>query len=294
MIGDSPLFFCFAPHDSNGDELVIIVLHQMTTCSLIFGSVSRLRLAVELGFVLDPKSYWCQLNAGAYAGIEALVELHEQHHMPYTEDVSRGAAESGSFSKMQWLLDEQQCPEPDNLDCFAVYAPTLDMLKWLKQRGRVFTADTCSAAAISTRAGTVLQYLHSEGAPFDANTMFTAICYQELPLMQWLYEHGCPLSERAALASYEDVQLLSWLHSQGCPCNYHELCLRAAEGGYIDTLQWVKDTGVVVDWSDAVLSQYLNTAAACGQLNTAKVRNSTEYADCYGLIAVQVCKHLRA
>jgi hypothetical protein len=172
--------------DEDGDHIGITVFPHMPMCSSIFGSLSRLRLAVELGFVLDPKSWWCQFKAGAYAGIEALTELHEQHHIPYAEDVSRGAAESGSLSNLQWLLDEQQCPEPDNLACFAVNARTTDILKWLKQRGCVFTADTCAAAAKSMRAASMLEYLHTEGVPLDTRTLTEAILWQKLPLLKWL------------------------------------------------------------------------------------------------------------
>jgi hypothetical protein len=261
--------------NSSGGETTIAIQPQMTTCSAIFESLSRLRWAIDLGFVLDPKSWWCQYYAGNCADIETLTELHEQHHMLYTEDVCRGAAELGTFSKLQWLLDEQQCPQPDNLDCAAVHAPTLDVLKWLKQRECVFTADTCAAAAKSVHAASVLQYLHSEGVRFDVRTITTAITYQEVPLLQWLCEHGCNLSEVDPLSErpLQDLQVLSWLHSKGCPCDYGCLCCNAAFNGYITTLKWAKDNGVI-DWSAAALSEYLNVAAAFEELETAKVREN--------------------
>jgi hypothetical protein len=248
----------------------------MTTRSSIFRSVSRLRLAVELGFEVDPESWWCQVyNAGAYADIDDLVELHEIHHMPYTEVVCRGATTSGRISKLQWLLDEQHCPEPADVDCSAVHAPTLGMLKYLKQRGWVFTADTCAAAATSDHAASVLQYLHSEGAPFDVRTITNAIPVQELPLLQWLCERGCNLSKVDPLAARPmgDLQTLSWLRSKGCPCDYNFLCEMAASSGCINTLQWVKDNGLI-EWSSEVLSEYLNVAAVDGELDAAMVRTN--------------------
>jgi hypothetical protein len=166
-----------------GDDVHITVVHHMTACSSVFGSWSRLRLAIELGFVLNPYSWWCQTNAGQCAGIETLEELHVQYHVPYTEALIRGAAQSGCVRKLQWLLDEQQCPQPDNLSCYAVHAPTLDMLRWLKLRGCVFTADTCTAAVQSLRAASILQYLHSEGVTFEATTMVAAVELQKLPLV---------------------------------------------------------------------------------------------------------------
>jgi hypothetical protein len=223
--------------------------------------------------VIDPSSWWCQINAGRVADIATLMELHGQHHMPYSAEVCRGAARSGSISRLQWLLDEQQCPTPNNLDCFAVYAPTLDMLKWLKQRGCVFTVDICTAAAKFVHAAHVLHYLHTEGAPFDVRTMITALRYQGLPLVKWLYEHGCALSQEVAKKASELINLekLSWLHSKGCPCDYEDICVTAASYNDIELLQWIKDNGVV-DWSAAALSDSLNIAGANGHLDTAKVR----------------------
>jgi hypothetical protein len=92
---------------ANGGETVVALEPQITTCSAIFRSLSRLRWAVDLGFVLDPKSWWCQYIAGHAANIKTLVELHEQYHMPYTEAVCSGAAQSSTVSKLQWLVDEQ-------------------------------------------------------------------------------------------------------------------------------------------------------------------------------------------
>jgi hypothetical protein len=193
--------------------------------------------------------------------------------MLYTEEVGRGAAESGSVGKMQWLLDEQQCPQPNDLSCYAVHAPTLDMLKWLNERGCVFTADTCTAAVTSLQPASVLQYLHSEGVPFDVHTISEAIHWQKLPLLQWLCEHGCDLSEVDPFAARykQDPQTLSWLHSNGCPCQYDYLCFQAATYGSITTMQWVKDAGVT-EWSAHLLMQCLNGAGVHKQLDVAKVR----------------------
>jgi hypothetical protein len=99
--------------------------------------------------------------------------------------------------------------------------------------------------------------------------MVTAVHYHELPLVQWLYEHGCALSNEAALAAarVRNVEKLSWLHSKGCPCDR-----RCSQPCVIVLLQWVKDNGVV-DWSPAALADSLNVAGVNGHLDTAKVRD---------------------
>jgi hypothetical protein len=147
------------------------------------------------------------------------------------------------------------------------------MLKWLKQRGCVFTADTCAAAAGSLRTLSVLQYLHSQGVALEASTMVEAMKYDGiLPVLQWLYEHGCPLSEAAALeaAKFANLDILSWLHSKDCPCDYQNLCFRALLRGDTFILQWAKATGVI-DWSAALLQEYLKVAGVQGWLDTAQV-----------------------
>jgi hypothetical protein len=260
----------------NGTDICVTVLHFMKTCSSVLTSRSRVRLAIDLDFVLNPKSWWCQFSAGQCANMETLEELHEQYHMPYTDVVSRGGAQSGNVSKMQWLLDEQQCPQPDDLSCFAVHAPTLDMLKWLRQRGGVFTADTCAAAASSHPTLSVLQYLHSEGVALEVSTLVEAMQYEDhLPVLHWLYKHGCPLSEEAAITASElgKLDVLTWLHSKDCPCDYRSLCFEALLRRHtVVVLQWARDNAVI-DWPAELLTDYLNIAGSLGNLDTAQVRN---------------------
>jgi hypothetical protein len=275
----------------DGEDIYVTVVHHMTIYSSILGSRSRVRLAVELGFVLDPKSWWCQFNAGQCADIETLKQLHEQYHMPYIEVVSRAAAQSGTVRKMQWLLDEQHCPLAANICTHDMYAPTLDMLKYLEQRGCTLPEDLCDTAARSRNAASILQYLHSEGVPFRANTMVEALEHQELTLLQWLYERGCPLSEAAAMAAkdLEDLSVLNWLYSKDCPCDYEELCFEAVLNGYIDILQWARDNAVV-HWSPAALTVYLNYAGSQGCLDTAQVCEHFLYPDVSLLKLICVCK----
>jgi hypothetical protein len=165
-----------AYHDENGLAFVTHLTHEMTAFCAILGSRTRIHLAIELGFVLDTKSFWRQFSAGNAADIETLVQLKEMYGMPYTEYTSRGAAESGSVSTLKWLLEEHQYPQAADICMYAVFAPTLDVLKYLKQRGCVLPDEKlCTAAVRSKHAASTLQYLHAEGVPFRASTMVEAI-----------------------------------------------------------------------------------------------------------------------
>eukprot|EP00953_Heterococcus_sp_UTEX-ZZ885_P035301 18235-Heterococcus_DN1.PRE.1 len=72
-----------------------------TVCSSILGSVSRLRLAVACGYPLDVQKWGLQFVAGT-CDREMLNLLHEEYGMPFTETVSRGAAEVDSADILQW------------------------------------------------------------------------------------------------------------------------------------------------------------------------------------------------
>jgi hypothetical protein len=157
-----------AYEDDQGEDVAITLEHDMTACSAVLGgSLSRVRLAVELGFAMDVNHWRVQRIAGSCADIETLEQLHTLYGMPFTEQTSRGAAVVGAVSKLQWLLDEHQCPQAADICTYGAFAPTTDTLEFLKQRGCAFTADVCTAAAQSRCAATILQYLHSEGVPFE-------------------------------------------------------------------------------------------------------------------------------
>jgi hypothetical protein len=138
------------------------LLPQMTCCQAIVGSLSRLQFALDCGYSLDVNAWEMQLKAGWHADTDVLTALRNDHAMPYTATVSRGAACSGTVSKLQWLLDEQNCEQADDICEYAAFVDTIDMLTYLKQRGLEFTADTCFNAARGVyHVNEKLQYLHA-------------------------------------------------------------------------------------------------------------------------------------
>jgi hypothetical protein len=164
----------------------VSVLPATTRHEAVFASLPRLQLALQLGFQLQVQAWGVQLRAGWYADTATLHALHEVHGMPWTAAVACGAAASGSVSRVQYLLDDQQCPQGDGLCNFAAIARSTDVIKWLRQRGAVFTAETCANAARSAKAAAMLQYLYEQGAPWDADTMTVVVGLCDMPLLQWL------------------------------------------------------------------------------------------------------------
>jgi hypothetical protein len=174
-------------YDKDNEELEIRIFSLNTTTEAVYESPSRLKLAVECGFQVKTNSVG-QFRAGWLASIDTLDTLHKEYSMPFTAQTSRGAAESGCISKLTWLLDEQHCEQAENICDYAVLCRTTDALKWLKQRGAAFTASTCSAAARSINACSVVQYLVSEGCPIDAECAVNAASYGDIELLEFLHK----------------------------------------------------------------------------------------------------------
>jgi hypothetical protein len=133
---------------------------QTTLVSAIFSSASRVRLADAVGLRLadlEPRAHYI---AGKSANVATLAAAFEVG-MPCTDDLLRGAAISGSLSKLQWLHTEQRCQFPDDISYWAARQGSMDVLRFLKQCGCVFGSDTLYYAASSGQLQTV-QYLHLE------------------------------------------------------------------------------------------------------------------------------------
>jgi hypothetical protein len=204
--------------------------------------------------------------------------LHKEYNMPFTPTVGRGAAELDTADLLQWLLDEKQCEQADDIVNYAAAAETTEVLQFLKARGSVFTADTCMAATRSYNAVHILQYLRSEGCGWDTGTSYCAAYIGDLPLLQWLREQGCPWDsssiEHAALK--EHMHIINWAHDNGCHCDFRCVSECAASSGSMQVLLWVKANSAaaaVAACTPAALSIPLNAAAANGHLDTAKVRH---------------------
>jgi hypothetical protein len=120
--------------------------------------------------------------------------LHEEYGMPFTETVSRGAAEADSADILQWLLDEKHCPQAADIETYAAAADATDVLQFLRARGSVFTAATCMpvAATRSYSAVRILQYLRSVGCDGDSRMCVCTAYIGDLPLLQWLRTQGVP------------------------------------------------------------------------------------------------------
>jgi hypothetical protein len=268
-----------APHertdyDEAGGDVDVDILPGMTTHEAVFAAPSRLLWAVDSAFSLKINNWRVQHWAGWHADVKTLLMLHDSYGMQWTESISRGAAESGSVKKLRWLLDEQHCPQAEDICDHAAVAEGTEALAWLKERGCALTAHTCARAAVNIAedAVTALAYLRSAGCEWDERTANCAAKFGDVQLLQWLHKQGAPWNTATVCAAADSGHLdaVIWLLDNGCPCDYTDLLSSAAGGGSINVLQWLRDCGAV-EWTPAVLAPALGAAIVSDQLDTCQV-----------------------
>eukprot|EP00953_Heterococcus_sp_UTEX-ZZ885_P015809 8906-Heterococcus_DN1.PRE.11 len=269
-------------YNEAGEDVDVDILPHVFTHEAIFAAPSRVVWAVESGFNLKTDSWRVQHWAGWHANVETLLVLHDICSMQWSESIGRAAAESWSVNKLRWLLDEEQCPQAEDICDYAAVAPSTKALAWLKERGCLVTAKTCARAAVMLTKNAIiaLKYLRKAGCEWDERTMSNAAMFgdlQLLQLLQWLHKQGAPWDGEATqeAAGAGHLEAFLWLKNNGCPCDLREVALDAASGGWLNILEWVRDSNEI-DWDAALLMSMLETAAV------------------YGHKPVETCKWLRS
>jgi hypothetical protein len=160
--------------------------------------------------------------------------------MPASAHLLNGAAASDELSTVIWLHTEHSCALNTTSECSAGEGH-IEVLRWLKQQGVIFSTDTMNSAAMHGQKSTCA-YLQGESCPWDEVTVFAAALAKHWDLVRWLHEHGCP-----------------WYP--------YEVCLIAAEQGSIENMTFILQRDVV---SPHTLSTLLNAAGANGHLAAAQ------------------------
>jgi hypothetical protein len=188
---------------------------------------------------LEADNYKLQRLAGRTAAIDVLKVAHNLG-LAFTAHVMRGAAESGSIDKIQWLHTEHNCPFPTNITHSAARVGDVRLLKWLNQQQCVFDKGT-SMRAVEYGHQTVLEYLHNEG------------------LLQAAHD----ICEPAAEGGYMSV--LKFLNEHGYGNLSKRVIENAATCGHVNIIQWLyQQDGVHFD------AETMRSAAAFGQLEVCK------------------------
>jgi hypothetical protein len=250
-----------------------------TLVTAVFESPSRLRLAVACGLQLNPpdehdeddeedwrpsSSSELQYIAGLHAD-EAVLSLAEELGMPLSSEVVKGVAASGRVKLLKHLIEERQCAMPRNTVCSAAYSDSIDVLKYVAERGCMFTAYSCSDAArfgrlhalqhiLSTLQCTCDQQPHGLDERCDScewiaeSSVHDAAMSGNIEVLQWLqqqYPHATTDNAMDGAASAGQTAMCAYLHSQQ-PTESplcRAACISAAFRGRVETLNWLFQHG---------------------------------------------------
>jgi hypothetical protein len=137
--------------------------------------------------------------------------------LSFSQHLMRGAASSRSLPKLQWLHAEQNCPLPDDITAVAAEVGDVEMLRWLKSRGCLFTKQTSSSAAGIPDNLHVLQFLYEQGCPWHDYICAAAARSGALGQLKWLHAHGATLDGMVAGIAAEGgaVHVFEWMQQQG-------------------------------------------------------------------------------
>jgi hypothetical protein len=142
--------------------------------------------------------------------------------------------------------------EPKWLCWFAAYWGYLDLLRWIRKtypQASWGASATCHNAAANGHL-TVLQWARAEGASWDTSTCNRAAAGAHTATLQWALEHGAPVDGEQLwgyAARAGNIHILQQvILPRNLPWN-ESACARAAEGGQLHILQWLRLRGAPWD-----------------------------------------------
>jgi hypothetical protein len=125
-----------------------------------------------------------------------------------------------------------------------------EVLQWLRDENRVQYDVTLLRAAAAHYQLSTVQYLRSQGCPWDASACSAAVYLQ------------------CANAESKSLETLQWLHENGCPWEVADVRIAAARSGSVSTLAYAVQHDNPPDATE--WTQLLNVAGTYRKLEAAK------------------------
>ena len=131
----------------------------------------------------------------------------------------------------------------------AVTLGCLSALRLRQRGGRLSRQGYLCVAAARSGHLEVLQWLRTNGCPWDSYTCMRAAQGGHLEVLQWARTNGCPWDELACMfaALGGHLEALQWSRANGCPWDGRTIDLARANG-YHDVVIWAKANGS--QWTD--------------------------------------------
>lgn len=254
------------------------------------GRMDILQFLAAHGYAIESDACAAAASAGRLSTLQWLRSVDT----PWTVHTTMLAARGGHLPTLQWALDNgcaagspvftaaaegghiptleflhgRGVPWSNTTSRVAAVRGDLPLLCWLLERGCPHTPTQLTEAAATAGSLPVLEYLH--GAHMyepSARAAMRAAARSQLPALQWLVAHGCPLTTDVfseAAAAYMagrwegrhgrqqqqrqqqhralSLAVVDWLHEHRCPWHVN-ISYTAVRQGDVEMLEWALARG---------------------------------------------------
>eukprot|EP00953_Heterococcus_sp_UTEX-ZZ885_P027490 14743-Heterococcus_DN1.PRE.8 len=178
-------------YDYEGETCLRTITASMTLYSAVFTSVSQVELARSCGLKLRSRARPLQLAAGRNGDAETLLAARKLG-MPWADCLLNSIAKQGDLPKLQVLLASNKCRLPIDVSKYAARSGSIELLKWLKQKGCPITIDTAREAAHFGQQE-LITYLHTNywHKLWDLQACDAAASTCQAAVLCWLLQHNC-------------------------------------------------------------------------------------------------------
>eukprot|EP00616_Rhizochromulina_sp_CCMP1243_P016234 CAMPEP_0118967390 /NCGR_PEP_ID=MMETSP1173-20130426/4776_1 /TAXON_ID=1034831 /ORGANISM="Rhizochromulina marina cf, Strain CCMP1243" /LENGTH=357 /DNA_ID=CAMNT_0006916349 /DNA_START=343 /DNA_END=1416 /DNA_ORIENTATION=+ len=170
------------------------------------------------------------------------------HEIRYDRNCWHHAISRGQVNILEWML--AQGYRMDQLSCAdAAREGRLEVLQFLRARGCTWDAATIAAAGGGGHVA-LIEWAREHGCPWDEWTCYWASTRGHLGVVRYARAHGCPGNPSKCIgcaARYGHVDVVRYfVEEEGTPFP-DDTCQTAAEGGYLELLQWLRERGAPWD-----------------------------------------------
>ncbi|GFH53311.1 hypothetical protein CTEN210_09787 [Chaetoceros tenuissimus] len=196
------------------------------------------------------------ISSAAASGNLNMIKYLRSKDISWDEYTFYDAAYSGNIALLQYLLDNE-CPRGDRRICISTGAvenndheKAMEVLQWLHSQGFPWYADTCTVAA---KEGNLeaLKYLKSNNCPWNQECMKKTLqsCNVRVEVLEFLFQNDCPIgnSDLCSIAMNDTdhdraLKILKLLREFSVPWS-GQTCKAAAKAGNFTALQWAVSMG---------------------------------------------------
>eukprot|EP00173_Palmaria_palmata_P000761 Plantae.Rhodophyta-Palmaria_palmata.ctg13768.p1 GENE.Plantae.Rhodophyta-Palmaria_palmata.ctg13768~~Plantae.Rhodophyta-Palmaria_palmata.ctg13768.p1 ORF type:complete len:319 (-),score=6.47 Plantae.Rhodophyta-Palmaria_palmata.ctg13768:57-941(-) len=165
----------------------------------------------------------CMFRAVVAGQLECVYWLAANRHCVWNAYCTYAAASRGCFQSLNWARRAYNCALDDDeriMEAAATHG-RLKMIQWLRTNGCPWN-ETCMELAAGGGHLEALQWMRANGCPWDATCIAEAARYGQLEVIKWARANGCPWDESctAAASNYlssTNQHVIQWLQENGCP-----------------------------------------------------------------------------